>query len=65
LRGPAGSLGAVEVEALAAELERSGCEPGAVSAEVLIDSLRAAVERASVELGQKRARPAADARCAS
>ena len=65
LRGPAGSLGAVEVAALAAELERSGGEQGILSAEVLVDSLEAAVERASAALEQERAKPAADARCAS
>src|SRR5438270_3343854 len=48
LRGPAATLGALEVESLAADLERLAREPDPVGAEPLIDSLQAAVERASL-----------------
>jgi len=54
LRGPAGSLGALQVAALAAELERHARERSPVGAEDLIDSLQAAVERASMALEQRR-----------
>jgi len=65
LRGPAGSLGALEVAALAAELERVAGEPGPPGAEELIDSLQAAVERASMALEQRQASSTTETRCAS
>ena len=65
LRGPAGSLGAHEVESLAAQLERLTCESSLEGAEALIDAVRSAVERASVALEQWPAMPALEARCAS
>ena len=65
LRGPAGSLGALQVAALAAELERHARERSPVGAEDLIDSLQAAVERASMALEQRHASSATESRCAS
>jgi two-component system sensor histidine kinase/response regulator len=65
LRGPAGSLGALQVAALAAELERHARERSPVGAEDLIDSLQAAVERASMALEQRHANSATESQCAS
>jgi CheY-like chemotaxis protein len=65
LRGPAGSLGALAVESLAAQLERLAGGSSLEGAEALIDALYSAVERASAALDQWQARPAPEARCAS
>jgi signal transduction histidine kinase/CheY-like chemotaxis protein/HPt (histidine-containing phosphotransfer) domain-containing protein len=65
LRGPAATLGAVEVEALAADLERLAGERTPIGADALIDSLQAAVERASMALEEQGAMPATETRCAS
>jgi hypothetical protein len=53
------------VEALAADLERLAGERTPIGADALIDSLQAAVERASMALEEQGAMPATETRCAS
>jgi two-component system, sensor histidine kinase and response regulator len=65
LRGPAASLGALEVETLASDLERLAAEPSPAGADALVDSLQAAVERASAALEQRHAPRAVRHPCAS